>query len=172
MTLLRTGPILLVLLVGLAGEASAQMPPGVGVMGPGPGMAPPQEPPCIKDFMALRQEAEKRAGAIKAGMEKKVPREEACKLFKSFAAAEIKLIKFAESSAMSCGIPPQAIAQMKAGHERTSKARTQVCAAGPADKPAAPSLSDALGTSNAPVPEVSKGTGGTFDTLTGNALSK
>jgi len=172
MTLFRTGPILVALVVALAGEAGAQMPPGVGVMGPGLGMAPAQEPPCIKDFVALRQEAEKRAAAIKAGMEKKVPREEACKLFQAFAAAEIKLIKFSESSAMSCGIPPQAIAQMKAGHERTTKARTQVCAAGPAGKPAAPSLSDALGTSSAPIPEVSKGTGGTFDTLTGNALSK
>src|SRR5215468_3410712 len=120
MTLLRTGPILVALVIGLAGEAAAQMPPGVGAMGPGFGM-PPQEPPCMKDFLALRQEAEKRAQAIKAGMEKKVPRDEACKLFQSFAAAEIKMIKFSESNAGSCGIPPQAIAQMKAGHERTTK---------------------------------------------------
>jgi len=173
MTLFRTGPILVALVVALAGEAGAQMPPGVGVMGPGLGMAPAQEPPCIKDFVALRQEAEKRAAAIKAGMEKKVPREEACKLFQAFGAAEAKMIKFAEANAMSCGIPPQAIAQMKQGQVNSSKIRTQVCAvgAGPA-KPAAPSLSDALGTSNAPIPEVSKGTGGTFNTLTGNALAK
>jgi hypothetical protein len=166
MTLLRTGPILLALLVGLAGEAGAQMPPGVGGGG--------QEPPCMKDFLPLREEAQKRAMAIKAGMEKKVPREEACKLFQAFAAAEIKMIKFSESNSTWCGIPPQAIEQMKQGHERTVKARTQVCAAGPvgAAKPSAPSLSDALGTSNAPIPEVSKGTGGTFDTLTGNALSR
>ena len=127
----------------------------------------------MKDFVPLREEAQKRASAIRAGMEKKVPRDEACKLFQNFAAAEIKMIKFAESNAMSCGIPPQAIEQMKAGHANTIKARTQVCAAGagPA-KPAAPSLSDALGTSNAPIPEVNKGSGGTFNTLTGNALGR
>ena len=166
MTLLRTGSILFALLVGLAGEAAAQMPPGFGV--------PQQEPPCMKDFAPLREEAQKRAMAIRAGMEKKVPREEACKLFQAFSAAETKMIKFAEANAMTCGIPPQAIAQMKQAQANTIKARTQVCAvgAGGPAKPATPSLSDALGTSNAPIPEVSKGSGGTFDTLTGNALSR
>src|SRR5262245_43215063 len=125
MTLLRTGSILFTLAVGLAGQASAQMPPGFGFPA-----APQQEPPCMKDFVPLREEAQKRASAIRAGMEKKVPRDEACKLFQNFAAAEIKMIKFAESNAMSCGIPPQAIEQMKAGHANTIKARTQVCAAG------------------------------------------
>jgi hypothetical protein len=168
MTPLRTAPILFALAIGLASEAAAQMPPGVG-------MAPAQEPPCMKDFQPLRQEAEKRALAIRAGMEKKVPREEACKLFQSFSAAEIKMINYAKANATWCGIPPQALAQMEQGHANTVKARTQVCAvgaAGPAAKPAAPSLSDALGTSNAPIPEVSKGSGGTFNTMTGNALSR
>jgi hypothetical protein len=166
MTLLRIAPIVLALLAGFAGAAQAQMPPGFGI-------GPQQEPPCLKDFVALRDEAQKRAAAIKAGMEKKVAREEACKLFQSFTAAEAKMIKFAEANAMSCGIPAQAIAQMKAGQVNSTKARTQVCAvaAGPA-KPAAPSLSDALGTSNAPIPETSRGSGGTFNTLTGNALAR
>ena len=164
MTLLRTGSVLFTLAVGLASQAAAQMPPGFGA----------QEPPCMKDFLPLREEAQKRAMAIRAAMEKKAPRDEACKLFQSFAAAEIKMIKFAETNSTWCGIPPQAIEQMKQGHANTIKARTQVCAvgAGGPAKPATPSLSDALGTSSAPIPEVSKGTGGTFNTLTGNALSR
>jgi hypothetical protein len=166
MRLLRIAPFALALVAGLAGPAQAQMPPGFG-------MPQQQEPPCLKDFVALRDEAQKRAAAIKAGMDKKVPREEACKLFQAFGTAEAKMIKFAEANAMSCGIPPQAIAQMKQGQANAGKIRAQVCAvgAGPA-KPAAPSLSDALGTSNAPIPETNKGTGGTFNTLTGNALSR
>jgi len=163
MTLLRTGSILFALTVGLVGGAQAQMPPGIGGG---------QEPPCIKDFLPLREEAQKRALAIRAGMEKKVPREEACKLFQAFSAAESKMIKFAEANATWCGIPAQALAQMKEGQAHTAKTRAQICAAGGPAKPAAPSLSDALGTSNAPIPEVNKGSGGTFDTLTGNALSR
>jgi len=165
MRLLRIAPFAFALVAGLAGPAQAQMPPGFGM--------PQQDPPCLKDFVALRDEAQKRAAAIKAGIDKKIPREEACKLFQAFGAAEAKMIKFAEANAMSCGIPPQAIAQMKQGQVNSTKIRTQVCAvgAGPA-KPAAPSLSDALGTSNAPIPEINKGTGGTFNTLTGNALAR
>src|SRR5262245_36593426 len=60
MRLLHTGPILFALAVGLAGETGAQMAPAIGG----------QEPPCIKDFVSLREDAQKRAAAIKDGMEK------------------------------------------------------------------------------------------------------
>ena len=55
MRLLRIAPFALALVAGLAGPAQAQMPPGFGV--------PQQEPPCLKDFVALRDEAQKRAAA-------------------------------------------------------------------------------------------------------------
>ena len=42
----------------------------------------------------MRADAEKRAGVLKAAMEKKAPREEACGHIKSFAAAEGKVVKF------------------------------------------------------------------------------
>jgi hypothetical protein len=52
------------------------------------------------------------------------------------------------------------------------KIRTQVCNAAAAPRPAAPSLSDALGGPVIATPENTKTGRGTFDTLTGNALAK
>ena len=52
--------------------------------------------------------------------------------------------------------------------------RGKVCAAGPqAGPPAAPSLSDALGTTQMPTPQTEKRKGsGALDTLTGNVLTR
>ena len=55
MRLLRITPVALALLAGLAGAGQAQMPPSIG-------MSPQQQqepPPCIKEFIALREEAQK-----------------------------------------------------------------------------------------------------------------
>jgi hypothetical protein len=132
-----------------------------------------QEPPCIKEFTKLRDDAQKRAGAIQAASQRepKPTVKQACGLFNSFSAAEAKLIKYAVENAASCGIPAQAITSMKQAHAKTTEMRTNVCRAaaqGP-PRPAAPSLSDAL---SAPVPDSNNiRTGrGTFDTLTGSPL--
>jgi hypothetical protein len=137
--------------------------------------APPQEsqlPPCYNEFMPLRQEAEKRAGLIRDAAERKSPREEVCKLFGSFAISESKLIKFLETHQASCGIPPDAVKQMKTNHDRTLKTRRQVCSASASNAapPAQPGLSDALGVTRVPTPDsISKGRG-TWDTLSGNPI--
>ena len=85
---MRALPVAATMFLGLTFGAAAQMlGPGMGFPGAGGGMpgfgaAPPpqqpQEPPCIKEFAPIKAEAEKRAGVLKAAMEKKVPREEAC----------------------------------------------------------------------------------------------
>ena len=131
------------------------------------------EPPCIKDFVKLREDAQKKAGAIQAAGKRKAPPKEACDLFNAFYAAEAKLIKFASANQASCGIPPQAIDGMKEQHTKTAGIRSNVCrvaAAGP-PRPAGPNLSDAL---SAPITsENNIKTGrGTFDTLTGSPLGK
>jgi hypothetical protein len=176
--------------LGMMLGASAQtFGPGMGFPGAAPGMAPgmgfpgaapppqrPQEPPCFKDFAPLRAEAEKRANAIKAGMEKKLPREEICTLLKTFSAAEAKVVKFIVANAQSCGIPVEAGAQMKANHTRTLRSQKQVCegggVAGP-QKPTGPGLSEALGT-NRPLGGSDPGApqSGTLNTLSGNVLSR
>jgi len=135
--------------------------------------APPQqqEPPCIKEFVRLRGDAEKKAAAIKAASEHKASPQVACKLFNSFSAAEAKMLKYATDNSVWCGIPAQVLNGMKQAHAKTTVLRTRVCriaAAGP-PRPAGPSLSDALG-GNVPDSSNIKTGHGTFDTLTGNPL--
>jgi hypothetical protein len=154
--------------------------PPPGARGGGPQAGPPgeQEPPCFKEFLALRQEAQKKASLINAAKDRNPPptREEMCQTIKTFAAAEAKVIKFVVDNQASCGIPGDAITQMKAGQAQTVKFRTTVCSGGPAAGKAAappvPKLSDELGIRN-----IGGATGGatgrgTFDTLTGNALER
>ena len=142
---------------------------------------PPQAPSgaadaCMKGFVPLREEAEKRGKMIKAASDRKAPPDEACKLIKNFGQAELKMIKYVETNSAKCGIPPQIADQLKTGHKNTEKMQTQVCNVAQqaaARGPAGPTLSEVLG-SSAAMPEaqpVKKG-GSTFDTLNGNVLSK
>ena len=151
-------------------------PLGGGMMGGGP---PPQAggPPdaCMKEFVPLREEADRRGKLIKAASDRHATPDEACKLIGNFSQSEIKMIKFVESHAAKCGIPGQVADQLKNGHKNTEKMQKNVCAVaarGPSG-PAAPSLSEVLG-SSAAMPEVTatrKG-GSTFDTLNGNVLAR
>lgn len=183
--------VVLIVLAGSLAEAGAQTLPWPGDPAPGqrpaatPAPSARQGPPagfgqpaggpppaCITKFTELRTEVEKRGMAAKAGQEKKVTREEMCQLIKKFAAAEGKWVKYAVDNVSNCGIPQQAIQQIKASHSRTLIAEKNVCAAGPAAAPATPSLSDALGTSRLPVPDTTNSGRGTFDTLTGNVIAR
>ena len=128
------------------------------------------EPPCFKEFSALRGESEKRGKAIQAASNRKAGPPEACKLFNALMASEVKLIAYVEKNGKSCGMPPQVAGQLKANHDKVKGIRDRVCqvaAAGPA-RPAGPTLSDALGTSTLPdASNIKTGRGGgTFDTLT------
>lgn len=157
------------------GPPMAAPPMGGGFGGGGLGGPPPAaQKECIEPFTALRAEVEKRGMAAKAGSEKKVSREEMCKLVTLYSAAEVKWIKFAETHKSKCGIPDQIVHQLKAVHAKTAEGQKNLCSAGPAGGPAAaPTLSDALGTATLPTREPEKRkSGGTLDTLTGNALAR
>jgi hypothetical protein len=151
------------LLPSAAGTAAAQFPPA---------SAPQQQPsPCINDFSKLRDDAAKKASAIRTASERHATPQEACQLFNAFSAAEAKMLKYAVDNSVWCGIPPQIVNGIKQSHARTTEIRTKVCQAAAAGPPqrAGPSLSDAL---NAPVIDSSdiKTGRGTFDTLTGTPL--
>jgi hypothetical protein len=130
---------------------------------------------CMKKFMPLREEAEKRGKLIKAAGDRRASPEEACKLIGNFGQAEIKMIKFVESNAVKCGIPSQVADQMKSGHKNTEAMQKKVCGVAQQAQqrgPAGPSLSEVLGSSSvAPEATVRKG-GSTFDTLNGNVLTR
>ena len=131
---------------------------------------------CMKGFIPLREEAEKRGKLIKAASDRHATPDEACKLIRNFGQAEIKMISYVESHAAKCGIPPQVSDQLKHGHKNTESMQQKVCSVAQQQQqrgPAGPSLSEVLG-SSASLPEatVTKKGGSTFDTLNGNVLTR
>ena len=153
------------------GGGFSAAPQGGGFGAPG-GAGPSEAQKVCLNFPSIREEVEKGAATIKAASERKATREEVCPLFKSFALKEAKLVKFLVTNEKLCGVPPKVITQVKSNHSSTIKIRNQVCSNAPSGPPPGPTLSDALG---GPViaddPTVNKGRG-TFDTLTGNVLSR
>jgi hypothetical protein len=144
------------------------------------GPAPPSQnaaaEQCMKAFTPLREEAEKRGKLIKAASDRHAPPDEACKLIGNYGKAELSMIKYVESNAAKCGIPPQISEQLKSGHKNTETMQQKVCAVAQQQQqrgPAGPSLSDVLGSSAAlPEANVTKKGGSTFDTLNGNVLTR
>jgi hypothetical protein len=127
---------------------------------------------CMKAFMPLREEAEKRSKLIKAASEHHAPPEEACKLIENFGQAEVKMIKYVETNATRCGIPPQIHEQLEKGHSNTEMMQKKVCTMAQ-QRPAGVSLSEALGSATAlPEATAKKKGGSAFDTLTGNVLTR
>ncbi|SFN65577.1 hypothetical protein SAMN05216330_101150 [Bradyrhizobium sp. Ghvi] len=132
---------------------------------------------CMKAFTPLREEAEKRGKLIKAASDRHASPDEACKLIKNFGQAELKMIKYVESHAAKCGIPPSVGEQLKGGHKNTEAMQTKVCnvaqqMASQPRGPAGPSLSEVVGSGSAPEVNVGKKGGSTFDTLNGNVLTR
>jgi len=174
------------MIVGPAvGPGPAAPPPGstgmiVGPAAPGPATGPAMGPgpsagmpPCMQQFLPMRAEAEKRAGVLQAGINKKKPPPELCHLFRSFSEAEDKVVKFAVANQAGCGIPPDAVAMMKKNHAKTNEVRDKVCSV--AEKPAqpqGPNLGEALGFGSLPNAETTRAGTGTLDSLSGNPLAR
>jgi len=151
--------------------------PSQGNVPPMSSMPPQQQqgekPPCLDEFVALRNEAQARAAAVQNAQKKKITAPEACQLLTRFTDAEAKFVKYAQKNAATCGIPDQALTQMKGGHDKSNELRKKVCdAAAAPQRPAGPSLSDALGTTRVPDTSTAKKGTGTFDTLTGTTLAR
>ena len=167
--------------VGGAPQASFPVNGAAPVGGGAFSAAPPTQggpgEDCMKAFVPLREEAEKRGKLIKAASDRHAPPEEACKLIGNFSQAESKMIEYVKSHAAKCGIPPQIGDQMKAGHKNTEAMQKKVCMVAQQMQsqprgPAGPSLSEVLGSGSAPEANAGKKGGSTFDTLNGNVLTR
>jgi hypothetical protein len=165
---------------GPASFPSGGAPPvgGFGGAPAGPSMGGGStEAECMKGFLPLREEAEKRGKLIKAASDRHAPPDEACKLIGNFGVAETKMLKYVESHMTQCGIPPQVLDQLKNGHKNSEAMQQKICAvaqqaASQPKGPAGPSLSEVLGSSTA-LPEANNTRkGSTFDTLNGNVLAR
>ncbi len=154
--------ILMAVAAGIVSTASAFLAP-----------AHAQQMPCAGDIMPLRDAVEKQGVALKSAVDRKADRGEVCNRVRSYAAAEAKFVKYLESNQSWCGIPPEAVAQVKANHGETLKMRGQACAVGAAPQqgpPPGPGLSEALGTARSLAPPPGRTDRGTYNTLTGNPL--
>jgi hypothetical protein len=131
---------------------------------------------CMKGFVPLREDAEKRGKMIKAASDRHAAPAEACKLITNFSQAELRMIRYVEANSAKCGIPAQVADQLKGGHKNTETMQKKVCDVAQQVQtrgPAGPSLSEVLG-SSAALPEATptKKGGSTFDTLNGNVLAR
>ena len=172
MTVCRVLPLVAVL-IALPVKAHAQFGGMPGMPGAGGFGAPAEPPPACRQLLAMRDETQKNANAIEAASQRKATPQVACKLFRAFLASESKMSKGIEENGSQCGIPANVPQQMKVSHARAQQVAKQVCdAAAQAARPAGPSLSDALGASPIIPDSSSKTGGGTFDTLSGNALAR
>lgn len=161
------------------GAALAQSPfPPVGQQSPFPpvGQQAPavqQRPPCVDQFMALRDEVDKRFQVAKAALEKRAAAPQLCRLLTQFTEAEVKMIKFTEENGAWCNVPPNALESMKASHGKSMEFRKQACtaAAAPQPRPSEPRLSDVL---NPPVAnkDTTRTGRGTLDSLGGNPIGR
>jgi hypothetical protein len=138
---------------------------------------PPGGEDCMKDFMPLREAAEKRGKLIQTASARKAPPDEACKLIGQYSQAEAKMIKFIDANSQRCGIPENVGKQMHTNHKATETMEQKVCDVAKQAQmrgPAGPSLSEALGSASGGLPEATtpKKGGSTFDTLSGNALTR
>jgi hypothetical protein len=161
--------------------AQGATPLGGGLAAGGFGAGSPQgggaeQQDCMEKFAPLRQEAERRAAMIKAASERKAAPPEACGLIKAYVAAEAKVVNYVTTKQTACQIPAEIPKQLKASQAKSHQMMKVVCEAanrpqgGPAQ--AAPSLSEALGSSSAPEVRSVRGGGSTFDTLNGNVLTR
>jgi hypothetical protein len=85
-------------------------------------------PGCMHDFAPLRQEAERQGRLLKQASDARVPPAQACKLIHRFAQAEMRMVRFVETQAGTCEIPPRIADRLKTGHERTLELQAKVCA--------------------------------------------
>jgi hypothetical protein len=162
---------------GFSGAAPAAPMQGGG--GGGGGQA--GDPNCMKEFMPLKQDAEKKAAFLQElGKRKNKTPAEACKGFTAYSQAEFKMIKFIEANSQRCGIPASVPQQMLGQHKNTEAMQTKVCtmaqqqAQGGGGGGPGVSLGEALGVSgDLPDAKPTKRNGGsTFDTLNGNVLAR
>ena len=91
------------------------------------------------------RDCQARTGPPGGGQEKGAARRN-LQAFQGIPRGRTKFVKGLEDHSATCGVPPDVIKQVKAGHSKATQTAKQVCdAAAQGPRPAGPSLSDALG---------------------------
>ena len=122
---------------GMGGGGAPGMYGGGGFGGPPPGSNRGRRRPASSS-LAIRDEVQKNADALRNAGKKKAGPEEACKLFKAFLASETKMIKGLEQHSSTCEVPADVIKQLKGNHARprSRASRSATRRRTPASRPA------------------------------------
>ena len=108
---------------GLPGGPPGQPPGGLGGSTAGP-------PPACQALLELREEIQERGLAIQKANERKAAVLDACKLFKSFLAAEAQFIRRLQDNSRMCGVPADEIKRAKEQHSKAMQVAQPVCGCG------------------------------------------
>jgi hypothetical protein len=84
-------------------------------------------PACANEYSSLRLEAEKRGRLIKAAGDRHAPADETCKLIGNYVQAELKMIRYVEQHAATCGIATQVSDRLRNGHRSTDAQLKKIC---------------------------------------------
>jgi hypothetical protein len=109
--------IILALLTILPAEARPAGPP--------PGSTAGDGPPCLPEFLRLRNDVETKARTARPP-EGENPAAGLCKFFSRFADAEERWTRYTESNAQSCRIPVPIVSQLTLLHANIEQARHQI----------------------------------------------
>ena len=122
-------------LIMLSVLAALAIPAGAALaQGPSPAPLPEQgatavpAPECMKDFLPLRDDAEKKGKLVKQATDRHAAPEETCKLIRDYSEAEVKLIRYVEANSSQCGIAAQVADQLRVGNRNTERLQNRVCA--------------------------------------------
>ena len=92
-----------------------------------PGIDPTASPPECKELLTRRDELQKHGKAIGTANEKKADVKVACRLFRAYIATEARMLRLMETQGAQCGVPPQAIQQVRGSHAKVQQIGRQVC---------------------------------------------
>lgn len=167
---------------GLAApDAPGAFSPAMGGFSPAP--AAPAGPSqadmadCQAQVTKLRDDLETRNETLRKTAERKASPSEICPLFRSFATAQQKFYTYLSANKTKCGVPDEALTDLKKNSAQVASIRDKVCKAaqiqesggGGGGPPPQGAVAAGLGLSSG-LPSTDGGKGGVFDTLGGSAL--
>ena len=169
---------------GLAApDAPGGFSPAVGGFAPAP--AAPAGPnqadmaDCQSQVTKLRDDLESRNATLRKATERKATPSEICPLFRGFATAQQKFYTYLNANKTKCGVPDEALKDLKQNSAQVASIRDKVCKAaqlqesgggGGGGPPPQGAVASGLGLSSGLPSTTDGGKGGVFDTLGGSAL--
>jgi hypothetical protein len=106
---------------------------------------------CMKDYLPLRAEAEKRGQLIKAAGNRRAPPDDLCKLITDYGQSEIAMIRYLEANMTICAIPARMPDQLKSAHKTAAALQNKVCASAQQRGPAGPTGDFSPASTNPPM---------------------